>query len=456
MRLTLSILLWELGLYRNSRRRREEILRRNQRRFTRLVSYLQKHSPYYARIIAERKIDPRVATPADFPSLTKPEFIANFDEIVTAPGVTRQRIEAFLEKSHDPADLMDGRYVIAHSSGTSGQLAYCAYTLKEWVQGWTSFFRAVPVFGPLPRKTAFIGATTGHFAAVTLSQTTHWLKIGLFHKSRRFDVNTPWGETLDGLNAFQPHNLSCYGSILGELCAEQERRRLKISPRTIICGGDPLPSADRARAERVFGVPVIDIYATTETSILGITEPKSQGMVLLEDDLWIEWQDDHLLVTNLRNRTTPLIRYVVSDILKPAAVQEGYNYYRGFRRVESIDGRREDKIVLVNESGQTDFIHPLLIVEFFVRGAERFQVVCTGPAAFTFRVKPDAKLSAAEREVVGQKIRAKWDAMLAQKNMRNVRYEVEWVDELRNDPRTGKFRLVISVPTDADDGLPGS
>ena len=447
MRLTLSILLWELGLYRTSRLNRAAIAERNQRRFTRLVTHLERRSPYYSRIIQQRQIDPRRATPRDFPTLSKTELMANFDDIVTAPGLTRKSIDAFLERSRDPSDLLDGRYVIVHSSGTSGQVAYCAYTLTEWVQGWTSFFRAVPVFGPLPRKTAFMGATTGHFAAVTLAQTIHWLKIGVFHRTRKFDVNAPWRETIDGLNAFQPHNLSCYGSLLGELCAEQERKHLRIRPRTIICGGDLLPAEDRLRAERVFGVPAIDIYATTETSILGMAEPRSQGMVLLEDDLWIEVEDDHLVVTNLRNRTTPLIRYVLSDILAPSEREAGYDFYRGFRRIESIDGRREDKLLLLNESGQLDFIHPLLIVEFFVRGMERFQVVRTSPASFTFRVKPEAGLSATQREEVGRNIRAKWDAILAQKNLRNVQYEVEWVEALRNDERTGKFRLVIAADT---------
>ena len=119
---------------------------------------------------------------------------------------------------------MNGRYVIVHSSGTSGQVAFCAYTLREWVQGWTSFFRAVPVFGPIPRRTAFCGAVAGHFTAVTLAQTIHWLKLGIFHRSRRFDVNAPWREVVDGLNEFQPHNLSCYGSLLGDLCASRSGR----------------------------------------------------------------------------------------------------------------------------------------------------------------------------------------------------------------------------------------
>ena len=197
-------------------------------------------------------------------------------------------------------------------------------------------------------------------------------------------------------------------------------------------------------------------YATTEMLVIGMAEPKSQGMVLLEDDLWIEVEKDRLLVTNLRNRTTPLIRYVHADAVTLSAPRERYDYYRGFRRIDAIAGRREERLVLTNESEEQDFIHPLLIVEFYVRGVERYQVVRTGPAAFVFRAKAEAGLSTAERERAEREIRAKWNAIPAQKNMRNVRYQVQWTDALYHDPHSGKFRLVLtSLPESAAVGNGG-
>ena len=456
MRMSLDMLWWETRMFCNSRLDRQTILRRNRRRFTRLACYLQRHSPYYARIMDQRGIDPRTARPEDFPVMEKAELIRHFDQIVTAPGLSRAKIEAFLERSHEPGDLMDGRYVIVHSSGTSGQMAYCVYTLREWVHGWIGLFRSVPVFGPIPRRTVYLGAANGHFAGVTLAQTVHWLKYGAFDRFRRFDVNEPWDTILDSLNAFQPHNLGCYGSLLGDLCTEQERGRLSIRPRTIICGGDALPPHDRQRAKRLYGAHIVEVYATTEMLVIGMAEPKSQGMVLLEDDLWIEVEEDRLLVTNLRNRTTPLIRYVHADAVTLSAPRERYDYYRGFRRIDAIAGRREERLVLTNESEEQDFIHPLLIVEFYVRGVERYQVVRTGPAAFVFRAKAEAGLSTAERERAEREIRAKWNAILAQKNMRNVRYQVHWTDALYHDPHSGKFRLVLtSLPESAAVGNGG-
>jgi len=433
--------LWRMRLHRNARLPRATLVRRNRRRFARLASFLARRSPYYARIMQERGIVPRRAEPEDFPVLTKADLVRHFDEIVTRPDLNRNRIEQFLASSRDPADLLDGRYVIVHSSGTSGQLSVCAYTLAEWVQGWVRLFHALPALGPMPRRTAFVGATNGHFASISLTHTAHWLTIGHLCRTRPFDINRPWREIIDGLNEFQPHNLSCYGSILAQLSAEQERGSLHLRPRNILCGGDPLTAQDREYVERVFGVPVFDVYATTETQVLGLLEPRSDGMVLLEDDLWIEVEPDHLLVTTLRNRTTPLVRYLIPDtvVLSP---QENFRHYRGFRRIATMAGRKEDNLRLVNEQGVEDFIHPLLIVEFYVPGIDRFQVQRTSPASFVFRVKPRGTQTAAEQEALLREARLRWQAMLAQKNMRNVRYDVTLTGDLPNDPRTGKFRLV--------------
>ena len=110
---------WRVEQYRNARLGSKALLRKKRRRFADLAAYVARHSPYYARIMRERGIDPRRATPADFPILTKAAFLEHFDEIVTTPAVRRKRLEEFLGRSRKPADLLDGRYVIVHSSGTS-------------------------------------------------------------------------------------------------------------------------------------------------------------------------------------------------------------------------------------------------------------------------------------------------------------------------------------------------
>lgn len=435
---------WKLRYYLNARLGPEALHRQRQRRFAALAAYVAEHSPYYAQIMRQRRIDPRRATPADFPVLTKTALLENFDQIVTTPEVRRKRLEEFLGRSRNPADLMDGRYVVVHSSGTSGRLVICAYTLQEWVRGWVKLFQATPFWGPFPRRSAYVGATDGHFTTATYVQTARWLTYGFLYRTRLFDINLPWRQIVDGLNAWRPHVLVCYGSLLGPLVTEQERGTLRIKPRAIMCGGDALPPPDRRRAQRVYGATLGEIYAATECQIIGLAEPRSEGMALQEDDLWIDLGENQLLVTYLGNRTTPLIRYAIADTVVPSPRRE-FAHYRGFRRIESMAVRQEDNLILCNESGQEDFIHALLIVEFYVSGIDRFQVRRTSRTSFVFRVRPVPGLTRAEQCDVVQRVTARWNMLLTQKNMRNVRFTVELTDDMPHDPRTGKFHLVVGA-----------
>src|SRR5262245_3879316 len=85
-------------------------------KFRRLVRHANERSPYYRRIIAERNIDIARCTPSDFPVLTKSLLMQYFDEISTAPGVTKKAIADFLTRSHDPRELFLNEYRVIHTS----------------------------------------------------------------------------------------------------------------------------------------------------------------------------------------------------------------------------------------------------------------------------------------------------------------------------------------------------
>ncbi len=97
-------------------------------KFRRLARHVRERSPYYRRIIEERKIDVDRCQPSDFPVLTKSLLMQNFDEISTAPGVTKQAIAEFLTRSHDPTELFLGKYRVIHTSGSSGEVGYFVYS----------------------------------------------------------------------------------------------------------------------------------------------------------------------------------------------------------------------------------------------------------------------------------------------------------------------------------------
>src|SRR5262249_19790011 len=114
---------WIASLWDKRRNRwltREQIDRMHREKFRKLARHAYRRSPYYRSLMDDTGLDPDTCLPSDFPVLTKRQLMDNFDDVVTAPGITREHVEDFLAGSTDPAELMDGCYHVLHTSGTSG------------------------------------------------------------------------------------------------------------------------------------------------------------------------------------------------------------------------------------------------------------------------------------------------------------------------------------------------
>ncbi len=430
-------LLKQLELRRNARRTPQEFSERRLRKFRRFVRFINSRSPYYARIIRENGIDINTCVPESFPVMTKRTLMVHFDDIVTTPAVTKEGIADFLSRSSKPSELYKGNFVVLHTSGSSGEIGYFVYSLSDWSRGYAQFSRLHP-FSFRRRKTAYFGATQGHFAGVTLflTSTTSLLKL-LFH-AETFEINGPLQPVIDRLNAFQPYILSGYPSGLLMLARRQLSGELRIAPSFTNTGGEPLDPETRRVITEAFPVPLLDLYASTEHMLMAMTRLPHGQMCLLEDDLIFELQKDHICVTNLFNRTLPLIRYRMEDVLQ--AMPDGGCL--PYTRIKDVVGRMEQALVFANRRGEEDFISPIIIVEFHVRNLRRFQIRLLSRSSFLFRACLEKDLEAKEREEVFREIRTKLLEILSRKEMDNVTFDIEEVDDLEVDPETGKFKLI--------------
>ncbi len=428
--------LWDH--HRNLRISREKLEAAQLKKFRRLVSFVQRHSPYYRAIIDQHGINPATCLPTDFPVLTKHDVIKHFDAIVTDRRITRDLIADFLAQSTDPQELFEGHFHALHTSGTSGTVGYFVFSHEAWIKGSSHAVRAAPL--RWRRRTAFVAATRGHFAGASLILTGNHGTNNLFYDVRTFDVGRPMSEIIAELNKFQPHVLSGYGTVLKVLGEAQERGELRIRPSHVGNGGEPLLPETKACLERAFHVPVMNAYASSEHLYMGMTLPGSDGMHLLEDDLIFELKPDHTCVTNLFNETMPLIRYRMDDVLVPD-LNGSTNL--PFTKVKEIVGRCEDALIFTNRHGREDFIHPIVIVELIVSGLNAWQIVLESKTSFRFRAKLDAGQTAGERQATCGRIRDRMNTILAEKEMGNVSFEIEEVESLDIDPVTGKFRLVV-------------
>jgi phenylacetate-coenzyme A ligase PaaK-like adenylate-forming protein len=428
--------LWEHS--RTARLTRAQLKARQAAKFRRLVRFAQSRSPFYQSIIRQHGIDPNSCGPEDFPVLTKKDVIERFDEIVTDPRITLDGIADFLSRSSDPNDLFANEYHVVHTSGTSGTVGYFVFSREAWIRGCSHIARISP---PRFRKrTAFVAATRGHFAGASLVLTARSGTNNLFYDVRTYDVNRPMSEIAAALNAFQPQTLSGYASVLDRLAEAQSRGELRIRPALVVNGGEPLFGELRSHLATVFKAPVANTYASSEHLFMAMTLPDCDGMHLLEDDLMFELHDNHTCVTNLFNDVMPLIRYRMDDVLVP--VFEGSSRYP-FTKIREVIGRIDDAPVFANQHGEQDFIHPSLIEEFLASGLRSWQVVLLDNVSFVFRARFKAGSSQQDKQATRRQIRQKLAAILAEKQMENVRFEIEEVDSFPVDPATGKFRLVV-------------
>lgn len=434
--------LWLKALWnhrRNGRFTRLQLEAAQLRKFRKLAAWAQARSPYYRRLMKDRQIDVATCLPADFPLLTKQEVNEHFDEIVTDRKISRQRIADFLAHSADPAELMDGKYHVLHTSGTSGTIGYFVYSKADWIRGASQVARASKL--RWKKRVAFVAATQGHFAGVSLMLTGNQGSNSFFHDVRTFDVGQPLGKIVEELNRFQPEVLSGYAAILKMLAEAQERGELRIQPTELGNGGEPLLPDVKLYLERVFGVPVLNGYASSEHLYMAMSLRGVEGMHLLEDDLIFELGHDYTAVTNLFNETMPLIRYRMDDVLVPDREAPPSRY--PYTRVREVVGRQENALVFTNVHGQEDFIHPIVVAELVVPGLNAWQVVLENKTSFRFRARLEDHLKGEERTNAHQAVHRTLQGLLAGKEMSNVRFEVEEVDELAIDPHSGKFRLVV-------------
>lgn len=205
----------------------------------------------------------------------------------------------------------------------------------------------------------------------------------------------------------------------------------------ITTGAENLLAAQRRDIERMFGVPPRQHYGMAE-GVANISECPDGRLHVDEDYSVVEFLPRadagpglRIVGTTLDNNATPLLRYDTGDFAVLAPAGESCPCGRTGRLVLSIDGRREDYIVLADGSliGRIDHLF-----KDAVRVTEA-QVVQKKAGEAIFRIVRGAGYSSDDEQALTEEVRQRFGDRL--------RLEFEYVDAL---PRTsaGKLRLVVS------------
>jgi phenylacetate-CoA ligase len=173
---------------------------------------------------------------------------------------------------------------------------------------------------------------------------------------------------VDALNAYQPEAMLTYSSIAALLAQEQLEGRLRIRPRAVCVSSEVLTNEARRWIREAWDKEPTEVYASTETLYIASSTPPHQGLHVHEDLAVVEVVDEDnqpvppgrpghkVLVTNLVNRTQPLIRYELSDSV---VVADGPNPSSlPYARIASVDGRSDDVLRFPGFAGGEVAVHP--------------------------------------------------------------------------------------------------
>jgi len=425
---------------------RTSLLQLQQQRLDGLLEHAVAASPYYRDTIGR---DVAADVPLEhLPILTKSTLMNEWDRIVTDPRLRLRNIEAHLADADRAGDLLLGEYRAFATGGTTGERAVVVYGPGDWLDTIGNAMRWLRTIGAAPdTRVVGIGApSTLHITNRAFAE----LRSGRAN-APRLSVLTPLPELAEKLNEYQPEMIFTYASFVRRLVEEQETGRLKIHPRCIVSTAEALSPDVRRLAGECWSARVVDSYGTTEGGMLGSECAAGTGIHVAEDMVVFEVVDEHnrrvpegtqgakVLITSLFNRTLPLIRYEISDLatVKSGACRCG----RPHARVTSIEGRREDYMVLRVRGGGTIRLHAARLRAPLagIPGVRQYQVV-PGADRLTLRLSlrrdADPEIARAEAtDVVRSALRAAGADMLV---------ATELVDSIERAGSGAKEKLVSS------------
>lgn len=441
-------LLWNLcKLKRNIGKSEEQIKALQEKKLRKLLRYAYRNSEYYHRTFTESGITEDNIDRAplrQFPVIDKDKLMQNYDELVTDRVLKQKELREFDESPASKTENYLGRYHVIHSSGSTGIPRYFVYDTRAWEQMLTGIIRGAlwgmsmaDIFRLLARKPRilYIAATDGRYAgAMAVGDGIRGLRASQDY----LDINEPIEEGNRKVTKFDPDIVIGYPSAIKLMAQQVQQGRVPNHVKRVISCGEPLSPGLRVFLEEVFGCPVINFYGSSESLALGLEEKAEDGMILFDDLNVIEVVNGEMYLTCLYNFAQPLIRYHLTDTLKPRkrAVDDPY----GFSRAEVLLCRNEDEMWFRRKDGTEEFIHPLSVEGICVDGLRDYQFVQTSEKDFQILAETAEDAS---QETIIQGIDNIMKPLLSDKDLENIQYEIQFVDSIAADLNTGKKPLII-------------
>lgn len=425
------------------------------RRLRKLVAFAVARSPFYRRLY--QGIDLRRLRLEDLPPVTKEMLREHFDAVLTDPLVRYDDLTDFVRYPANLGKWYRGRYAVSHTSGSQGPPLFVVQdraAIELLFSLMSARANAGTKPGPLeglrrlrePARVAVVALHRGFYPSAAAFEFMA-AETAPFTSVRWFSVADP--DLVPRLADFQPHSLVAYASVLEGLALEAEQLGFRHL-RQIANSSEQLTPRARRRIEAAFDVTVMDHYGTGECLFLSDGCPTDGGAHVNADWAILENVDDDdrpvppgepgrkVLVTNLANRIQPFIRYEVPDRIVMAT--EPCRCGSRLPRIARIEGRSAEAFWITSADGRQRPLPGVLFHDAIDHLGQVREWRATQTEAD--RIRLEFELLPGGRGAID--VPALVTRLRSSGLPERVRVDVETVSGLGPDPRTGKFRRVIS------------
>jgi phenylacetate-coenzyme A ligase PaaK-like adenylate-forming protein len=417
-------------------------------RLREILSIAKQNTGWYKEAL--RNINPNGFTLDDLgnlPVLKKDDVMNSWNDVISVPGLTKEIAEDHIEmlregKIDNP--YFDDRYLFIATGGSSGKRGLFIWDFEFLKETACITYRYLVdqeircgYNGPM--KLATIEAPT------LLHGSAHLFTINVRPEIevRILSAVEPLVRLNNILNEYRPNYLVGYASVVAELARDQLQGSLNIQPRWVSTNSEPLDEDMRSIIKEAWGIEARNSWGSVEIGCVAVETGDRSGMIIGEDGVILEPVDDNLqpvresrdarkvLATSLINRSMPIIRYVIEDVLE---IEDDHIEFPAYRRIKSILGRADNWFVYKNSR-----IHPMAFRDVMsqVKEIDEYQILQTSDGAAIRLIcegKPDL-------EEMSNRIKEN----LRKQGLENPHVTVDIVSTLPRHPETGKVKRFIPL-----------
>ena len=399
-----------------------------------VLSFAFNHIPYYRKIMEESHLHPEdirsLKDFSGFPILTKETVRANWSILHCGDQNVRSSLRQTSGSTGDPLKILKDR-------NTTAWMDAAMYRSYAW-HGLAPAARQLRIWGS---EIGAVGKVRQHLRDILLNRV----------RFSAFDLEKgKFIKFIGKMKRFEPCFVYGYAQSIYEFANFILRERVDLGHlnfKVVIVTGEMIFEWQKRVISQAFKCPVVNEYGCTEAGIIAIECPLG-NMHVLSDVLLVETfqgngrkdlGNDELLITELNNYFSPLIRYKVGD--RARIVQEPCPCGRAFPVLKSLKGRSDDFIVFPSGRKVDPYVVEYIIKNIPARlgAVDQFMIVQTSESALGIKLISNSSNPEKIKEMIKQ--------MWVRSYGSELSVDIQFVIALPKDP-SGKISCFKSLKSE--------